>query len=111
MYGICPSVASLEPCWKIEPVSRAEPAPASRTCFDAENYGALLMVDLEDELGEGEKIKLEEDVYEKGLSLVVFADWYSEDVMSRVRESRREASHVHAPFRRVLDSAYNRTAR
>lgn len=42
------------------------------------------MVDLEDEMGEREKRKLERDVKEKGLSLVIFADWYSEDIMSQV---------------------------
>ncbi|CAN0189465.1 unnamed protein product [Pylaiella littoralis] len=53
--------------------------------FDADQYGALLMVDPEAELGQEEKAKLELDVKERGLSLVVFADWYSEDMMSQVR--------------------------
>lgn len=54
------------------------------TCFEAEDYGALLMVDLEDEMGEKEKRKLENDVKEKGLSLVIFADWYSREQMAQV---------------------------
>lgn len=56
-----------------------------RSSFDAEHYGALLVVDPEAELGQEEKTKLELDVKERGLSLVVFADWYSEDMMSQVR--------------------------
>lgn len=55
-----------------------------RTSFEADNYGALLVVDPEAELGTEEKSKLESDVREKGLSLVLFADWYSQDVMSQV---------------------------
>ncbi|CAN0557964.1 unnamed protein product, partial [Ectocarpus sp. 12 AP-2014] len=54
------------------------------SCFDAESYGALLVVDPEAELGQDEKAKLEMDVKERGLSVVVFADWYSTDVMSKV---------------------------
>lgn len=56
----------------------------NRTCFDAGNYGALLMVDLEDEMGDEEKRKLESDVKDRGLSLVVFADWYSRNHMSQL---------------------------
>ncbi len=40
------------------------------TCFDATQYGALLMVDLEDEFFPQEVEKLKVDVEEKGLSLV-----------------------------------------
>ncbi|CAN0439504.1 unnamed protein product, partial [Ectocarpus sp. 13 AM-2016] len=54
------------------------------SCFDAESYGALLVVDPEAELGQDEKAKLEMDVKERGLSVVVFADWYGTDVMSKV---------------------------
>lgn len=42
------------------------------------------MVDSEAELGQDEKAKLEMDVKDRGLSLVVFADWYSTDIMSQV---------------------------
>ena len=38
-------------------------------------YGTLLLVDLEDEFLDAEVAKLEDDVMEKGLSVVVFADW------------------------------------
>lgn len=63
---------------------------ANRTQFDAEDYGALLLVDPEAGIGDEEKEKLVRDVKEKGLSLVVFADWYSEDVMSQVSWGGRE---------------------
>lgn len=56
----------------------------NRSCFDAENYGAFLVVDPEAELGLEERAKLESDVKDRGLSLVLFADWYSEDVMAQV---------------------------
>ena len=42
------------------------------------------MVDPEAELGLEERAKLESDVKDRGLSLVLFADWYSEDVMAQV---------------------------
>ncbi|KAL4589623.1 hypothetical protein LXL04_002531 [Taraxacum kok-saghyz] len=55
------------------------------TCFDARNYGTLLMVDLEDEFFEEEIQKLRDDVVNTGLSLVVFADWYNVDTMVKMR--------------------------
>ncbi len=55
-----------------------------RACFDADNYGALLVVDAEAELGQQEKAKLEADVKLRGLSLIVFSDWYDEDFLSQV---------------------------
>lgn len=56
-----------------------------RTDFQASDYGAVLLVDPEDEMGEAEKAKLERDVKDEGLSLVVFTEWYSEDVMTQAR--------------------------
>ena len=50
------------------------------TCFNAENYGALLIVDPEDYFSEAEILKLRQDV-ENGLSLVVIGDWYNEELM------------------------------
>lgn len=43
-------------------------------------------MDPEAELSQEEKAKLESDVKENGLSLVLFADWYSDDVMSQVNK-------------------------
>ncbi|XP_024964331.1 subtilisin-like protease SBT6.1 isoform X1 [Cynara cardunculus var. scolymus] len=55
------------------------------TCFDARQYGTLLLVDLEDEYFEEEIQKLRDDVVNNGLSLVVFADWYNVDTMVKMR--------------------------
>lgn len=46
------------------------------TCYDAADYGTLLLVDTEDEFFPEERQKVVKDVNEKGLSLIVFADWY-----------------------------------
>ncbi|CAI9264604.1 unnamed protein product [Lactuca saligna] len=55
------------------------------TCFDANNYGSLLMVDLEDEYFEEEIRKLKDDVVVSGLGLVVFGDWYNVDTITKMR--------------------------
>ena len=43
------------------------------TCFDASQYGTLLIVDPEEEFHKEEISKLKEDVEEKGLSVVLLA--------------------------------------
>ncbi|KAG8041496.1 hypothetical protein G9C98_002789 [Cotesia typhae] len=55
------------------------------TCFEAKNYGTLLIVDSEEEFFPEEVVKLKKDVEEEGLSVVVFADWYNETVMQKVK--------------------------
>jgi membrane-bound transcription factor site-1 protease len=55
------------------------------TCFDAKQYGTLLMVDLEDEYHMEEVEKLKEDVETHGLGLIVFADWYHLETMVKMR--------------------------
>jgi membrane-bound transcription factor site-1 protease len=55
------------------------------TCFDAKNYGALLMVDLEEEYSSEEIRKLREDVREKGLGVAVFAEWYHVPTMETLK--------------------------
>ena len=45
------------------------------TCFDARNYGGLLLVDSEEEFYKEEIEKLEKDIKEHGFSLFVFAEW------------------------------------
>ncbi|XP_014212506.1 membrane-bound transcription factor site-1 protease [Copidosoma floridanum] len=55
------------------------------TCFDARNYGTLLLVDAEEEYFPDEITKLKKDVEEEGLALVVFADWYNTTVMRKVK--------------------------
>lgn len=55
------------------------------TCFDAKNYGTLLIVDTEEEFFPEEVAKLKQDVEEDGLSVVVFADWYNIAVMRKIK--------------------------
>ncbi|PAA56411.1 hypothetical protein BOX15_Mlig029228g2 [Macrostomum lignano] len=54
------------------------------TCYNASNYGALLLVDTEEEFFPEEVAKLGRDVA-AGLSVLVLADWYNTSVMRRVR--------------------------
>ncbi|KAL5729233.1 site-1 protease [Ranunculus cassubicifolius] len=55
------------------------------TCFDARQYGTLLMVDLEDEYHDEEINKLRDDVINTGLGLAVFGEWYNVDTMVKMR--------------------------
>lgn len=55
------------------------------TCFDAHQYGTLMLVDLEDEYFEEEIEKLRDDVISSGLGLAVFAEWYNVDTMVKMR--------------------------
>lgn len=55
------------------------------TCFDASVYGALMIVDPEEEFYPEEVAKLTVDVEEKGLGLVIFADWYDVDTIEKMR--------------------------
>jgi membrane-bound transcription factor site-1 protease len=55
------------------------------TCFDANQYGSLIISDIEETIATEEVNKLESDVRDLGLSLLVVADWYDE--MSLLRGS------------------------
>uniref|UniRef100_A0A0K8VMR6 Membrane-bound transcription factor site-1 protease n=1 Tax=Bactrocera latifrons TaxID=174628 RepID=A0A0K8VMR6_BACLA len=55
------------------------------TCFNASDYGTLLIVDSEEEFFDAEIKKIENDVYNEGLSVVVFADWYNTTVMKKIK--------------------------
>lgn len=57
----------------------------SFNCYNASNYGTLLIVDSEEEFHANEIIKLYNDVVYKGLSLIVFADWYNTSVMKEAK--------------------------
>ncbi|XP_064414456.1 membrane-bound transcription factor site-1 protease [Latimeria chalumnae] len=57
---------------------------APLTCFDASQYGTLLMVDTEEEYFPEEITKLRRDV-DNGLSVMVFSDWYNTSVMRKVK--------------------------
>jgi membrane-bound transcription factor site-1 protease len=48
------------------------------TCFNASDYLALLVIDPEDDVTSEEVNKVEKDVREHGLSLLLVADWYDE---------------------------------
>lgn len=55
------------------------------TCFDARQYGTLLMVDLEDEYFPEEIEKLKDDVANLGLGVVIFSEWYNVGYMVKMR--------------------------
>lgn len=55
------------------------------TCFNAENYGVLMIVDPEDSFHSEEIKKLEIDVKQKGLSVVLVADWFHPGIMEEIR--------------------------
>ena len=55
------------------------------TCFDAAQYGTLMLVDTEEEFLEKEVSKLHADVTQRGLSLLVSAEWYHVPTMEAMR--------------------------
>ncbi|KAL9648697.1 hypothetical protein ABK040_003635 [Willaertia magna] len=55
------------------------------TSFDGSKYGTLMIVDSEEEFTEEEREKLKEDIHTYGLSLAVFADWYSVPIMKHIK--------------------------
>ena len=55
------------------------------TCFDASNYGALIIADPEDDFGIDERWKLHQDMEKKGLNLLVLAEWYNQKIMEHSR--------------------------
>ena len=59
-------------------------SPSSPTHIHT-HAGALLIVDTEEEFFPDEVDKLQRDVNALGLSLVVFADWYNTDVMTKIK--------------------------
>lgn len=58
---------------------------SSLTCFDASQYGTLVLCDTEMEFDKAEIEKLHSDVAEGGLGLVVLADWYSHNTAQSQR--------------------------
>ncbi|BFF98728.1 membrane-bound transcription factor site-1 protease [Drosophila madeirensis] len=55
------------------------------TCFNASDYGTLLIVDPEKEFDDAEVHILREHVHKDGLSVVIFADWYNTTVMKKIK--------------------------
>lgn len=66
---------------------------APYTCFNASDYGTLIIVDPEEEFFDEEIHKLQKDVFDYGLGVVIFADWYNSTVMRKMKffdENTRE---------------------
>lgn len=55
------------------------------TCFDASNYGAIMIVDPEEDFFVDEIAKLQSDILNKDLSLVIMADWYDSELTNNLR--------------------------
>ena len=55
------------------------------SCIDPDLYSTLVIIDPEDKFHENEIKKLEYDVMNKGLSVIIFADWYNEQLINDVR--------------------------
>jgi len=55
------------------------------TCFNASSYGTLMLVDTEEEFTAEEVEKLQRDVRQGGLGLLVFAEWYHVPTMVGMR--------------------------
>lgn len=55
------------------------------TCFDAQRYGTLMLVDSEEEYYSEEVHKLQADVAELGMGLLVFGEWYNRAMMEKMR--------------------------
>lgn len=49
----------------------------SWSCFNAQNYQVLMIIDPEDYLSKSEIHKLRYDFEKRGLSLIIVADWYN----------------------------------
>mmetsp|Transcript_1171 Transcript_1171/g.3431 ORF Transcript_1171/g.3431 Transcript_1171/m.3431 type:complete len:1157 (-) Transcript_1171:13-3483(-) len=55
------------------------------TCFDASNFGSLVLADSEEEYYPEEVEKLSRDIGDLGLGLIVFAEWYNKDMLIKMR--------------------------
>lgn len=51
------------------------------TCFNASDFGALMLIDVEKKFSWDEILKLRHDMLNKGLNLVVFAEWSEESLV------------------------------
>ena len=48
------------------------------TCFDANQYQLLLIIDTEEGIEDSEIIKVENDIWNNGLSILILAEWFDE---------------------------------
>jgi len=62
----------------------------SFNCFNAENYGALIVADPEDFFSESEIEKLAYDVKVNSMGLIVVADWYNSKAQSKLESYAAE---------------------
>jgi len=53
--------------------------------FNSNNYGTLLMMDLEEEYLKSERNKLFEDISKNGLSLIVIGQWYNRFILKKIK--------------------------
>eukprot|EP01080_Neovahlkampfia_damariscottae_P002297 gene2297-2470_t len=53
--------------------------------FNSNNYGTLLMMDLEEEYTKNERNKLYEDVSKNGLSLIIIGQWYNRYILKKIK--------------------------
>jgi membrane-bound transcription factor site-1 protease len=67
------------------------------TCFNASNYAALIIMDAEEEFFEKERSKLVSDVLEKGLSIILFAEWYNIKQMEALNFKDSNTEEVWTP--------------
>ena len=58
---------------------------ATQSSRKASQYGNLLIVDPEEEFYAEEVAKVAADVSERGLGLIIFAEWYNVDIMAKMR--------------------------
>jgi membrane-bound transcription factor site-1 protease len=70
----------------------------SFTCFSAENYKVLLILDPEDYFSKAEILKLRSDIEQHSLSLVIVADWYNQDLMKRNTFFNNNTFELWTPF-------------
>ena len=54
-------------------------------CFDAFKYQTLLIIDPEDDYHLKELVKLQDDVRNKGLSVLVVCDWWNAEIMNKIQ--------------------------
>ena len=69
---------------------------SSLTCFDAAQYGMLVVIDPELEYDQEEIDKLYRDVAHEGMGLLVLADWYGDDMVKKWtlwNDNYRETMH------------------
>lgn len=58
---------------------------AALTEFSADSFAILMIIDPEGEFSASEMAKLWDDVHERGLSLLIVADWYDEKLLQSLQ--------------------------